>query len=790
MKRNFKEEIKNSILVLDGAMGTSLYKMGLPPDKPPEYANLKHPEWVYEVHRGYVSAGADIIVTNTFGANPFKMKEHSLDKFLKEIIVEGVKIAKDASKGRCFVSTSIGPTGKFLEPVGDLSFDSAVSIFRKIAEIAIEAGTDLFSLETFIDIRELKSAVIGIREVSSDIPIIAMMTFDRSLKTVLGTPPEVAGIVLESLPVDVIGVNCGLGPDGIYEALRRMSPYTDKPLISQPNAGVPVVKDGITLYPAVPEDFSKLIEEKIKIGVVIFGGCCGTGPEHIEELKRSLKDRKPNLSKRKDSKKIYLASRTSFIAIGNGEPVRLIGERINPSRRKRLTEELKNRSFSTVREEAIGQAGSGAEIIDVNVGIPEEDEKELMRRAVMEVNLSVQVPVSIDSPSPEVIEEGLKSVDGKPLINSTSADEEKMKKVFSLAKKYGGAVVGLTMDERGIPETPDGRVELAKKIMKVAKEYMVEVLIDPIVLPIGSNSKAGVITLETIKRIKDETGAPVILGLSNISFGMPEREFINSAFLSMCILKGADVVIGNPMSEIVMKTLKISEMITGRRKIEEAIKWFKREVIDEEKNGIDLIKKAVMRGDIEKVEFYVNEALKDGYSPIEVNNMGIVPALKELGILFERGDIFLPQLMRSAETAKKAFEILKKHFEKKEEKKARILFATVEGDIHDIGKNIVITLLEADGFEVIDLGKNVKTEEILNAIERTSPDFVALSCLMTTTLPFMRKSVKAIKERFGSIPVAVGGAVLTKKLAEEMGADIYGEDAVTAVKIFNEFLKR
>jgi len=790
MRRNFREEIKNSILILDGAMGTSLYKMGLSPDKPPEFANLKHPEWVYEIHKGYVSTGADIIVTNTFGANPFKMKEHSLDRFLKEIIVEGVKIAKDASNGRCFISTSIGPTGKFLEPVGDLSFDSAVSIFREIAEIAIDAGTDLFSLETFIDIRELKSAVLGIREVSSDIPIIAMMTFDRSLKTVLGTPPEVAGIVLESLPVDVIGVNCGLGPDGIYEALRRMSPYTDKPLISQPNAGIPVVKDGITIYPAMPEDFSKLIEKKIKIGVTIFGGCCGTGPEHIEELKKSLKGKKPNLEKRKASKKIYLASRTSFIAIGEGEWVRLIGERINPSRRKKLTEELKNNKFSVLREEAIQQAGSGAEIIDVNVGIPGADEKELMRRAVMEVNLTVQVPVSIDSPSPEVIEEGLKVVDGKPLINSTSADEWKMRKVFSLAKKYGGAVVALTMDENGIPEKSEERVKLAKRITGLAKEYMVEVLIDPIVLPIGSNPEAGVLTLETIKRIKDETGGPVIIGLSNISFGMPEREIINSAFLSMCVLNGADAIIGNPLSEILMKTLKLSEMLTGRAKPEEAIKWFKKEVIDEAKNGIDLIKKAIMRGDIENVEKYVKEALKDGYSPVDLNNMGIVPALKELGVLFEKGDIFLPQLMRSAETAKKAFETLKIHFEKKEEKKARILFATVEGDIHDIGKNIVITLLEADGFEVIDLGKNVKTEEILKAVEKTSPDFVALSCLMTTTLPFMRKSVQAIKEKFGSIPVAVGGAVLTRKLAEEMGADIYGEDAVSAVKIFNEFLKK
>jgi len=790
MRRNFREEIRDSLLVLDGAMGTSLYKMGLPPDKPPEYANLKHPEWVYEVHRGYVSAGADIIVTNTFGANPFKMKEHSLDKFLKEIILEGVKIAKEASGGRCFVSTSIGPTGKFLEPVGDLSFDSAVSVFREIAEIAIEAGTDLFSLETFIDIRELKSAVAGIREVSSEIPIIAMMTFDRSLKTVLGTPPEVAGIVLESLPVDVIGVNCGLGPDGVYEALRRMAPYTDKPLISQPNAGIPVVEEGITVYPSLPEDFSRVIEEKIKIGVVIFGGCCGTGPEHIQELKKSIKGKKPNLKKRKHPKKIYLASRTSFIAIGEGEPVRFVGERINPSRRRKLTEELKKGSFSTLREEAIAQAGNGAEIIDVNVGIPEADERELMRRAVMEVNLCVQVPVSIDSPSPETIEEGLKSVDGKPLINSTSADEEKMKKVFSLAKKYGGAVVALTMDEKGIPETPEGRVELAKRIMNLAKEFAVEVLIDPIVLPIGSNPKGGLLTLETIKRIKDETGTPVILGLSNISFGMPEREVINSAFLSMCLLKGADVVIGNPMSEVVMKTFRMSQMLTGRTRPEDAIKWFKKEEGGEAKDGIELIKKAIMRGDIEKVEFCVNEALKDGYSPVDVNNMGIVPALKELGILFERGDIFLPQLMRSAETAKRAFEVLKKHFEKKAEKKARILFATVEGDIHDIGKNIVITLLEADGFEVIDLGKNVKTEEILSAIERTSPDFVALSCLMTTTLPFMRKSVHAIKEKFGSLPVAVGGAVLTRKLAEEMGADIYGEDAVSAVKVFNEFLKR
>ncbi len=790
MKRNFREEIKKTILVLDGAMGTSLYKMGLPPDKPPEYANLKHPEWVYEIHRGYVSAGADIIVTNTFGANPFKMKEHSLDKYLKEIIAEGVKIAKDAGGEKCFISTSIGPTGKFIEPVGDLSFNYAVSTFRKIAEIAIESGTDLFSLETFIDIRELKAAIVGIREVSPDIPIIAMMTFERSLKTVLGTTPEVAGIVLDSLPVDVIGVNCGLGPDGIYEALLRISPYTDKPLISQPNAGIPLVQDGITVYPAVPEDFSKLINEKIKIGVAIFGGCCGTGPEHIEELRKTLKGKKPMLKKRKDPKKVFLASRTSFVAVGEGEPVRVIGERINPSRRKKLTEELKNGKFSILREDAIGQAGNGADIIDVNVGIPEADEKELMKRAVMEVNLSVQVPISIDSPSASAIEEGLKAVDGKPLINSTSADEEKMRVVFSLAKKYGGAVVGLTMDEKGIPDTGDGRIELAKKIMKFANEYGVEVFIDPIIIPIGADTQAGNLTLETIKRVKNELRVPVIIGLSNISFGMPEREIINSSFLSMCILNGIDVVIGNPMSEILMKTLKISEMLVGRTKPDYAINWFKKENVVETKDGLELIKNAIMRGEVEGIEIYVNEALKNGYSPLDLNNLAIVPALKELGILFEKGEIFLPQLMRSAETAKKAFEVLKPHFGKKTEKKARVLFATVEGDIHDIGKNIVITLLESDGFEVIDLGKNVKTEEILSAIERTFPDFVALSCLMTTTLSFMRKSVQVIKEKFPELPVAVGGAVLTRKLAQEMGADIYGEDAVSAVKIFNEYLKK
>lgn len=790
MMRNFREEIKRSILVLDGAMGTSLYKKGLPPEEPPEYANLKHHEWVYEIHRGYVSAGADIIVTNTFGANPFKMKEHSLERYLKDIIIEGVKIAKEVAGEKCFVSTSIGPTGKFLEPVGDLPFDEAVSIFRGIAEVAIDAGTDLFSLETFIDIRELKSAVVGIREVSPDIPIVAMMTFDKSLKTVLGTPPEVAGIVLDNLPVDVIGANCGLGPDGIYQTLLRMSPYTNKPLISQPNAGIPIVKDGMTFYPSIPQDFSKLIEEKIKIGVAVFGGCCGTGSEHIKELKENLKGKMANLEKRKVDRKIYLASRTSFLGIGEGEPVKLVGERINPSRRKKLTEELKSQRFSLLREEAVQQVGRGAEIIDVNIGIPEADERSLMKRAVMEVNLSVQIPVSIDSPSPDVLEEGLKAVDGKALINSTSADEERMRRVFSLAKKYGGAVVALTMDERGIPGEEEGRLELAKRIIKFAREYDVEVLIDPLVLPIGSNSNAGIQTLETIRRIKKDLNGLVIIGLSNISFGMPEREIINSSFLSMCILNGTDVIIGNPLSEILIKTLRLSEMLIGRTNPEYAIKWFKKEEEVLSKDVIERVKMAVMKGDIENIENYVREAIKDGHPPMEVNNFGIVSALKELGTLFEKGDIFLPQLMRSAETAKVAFEVLKEYFEKKAEKKARVLFATVEGDIHDIGKNIVKTLLEADGFEVIDLGKNVKTEKILNAVESTSPDFVALSCLMTTTLPFMRKSVRAIKEKFASIPVAVGGAILTKKLAEEMEADIYGEDAVSTVRIFNEFLKK
>lgn len=789
--RNFKKEILDSLLILDGAMGTSLYRKGLPSDKPPEVANLFHQQWVYEIHKSYAEAGADIIVTNTFGANRIKMKEHGLEKFLKDIIREGVKIAKDASSGRCFVSTSLGPTGIFLEPVGNLSFEEAVSIFREMAEIAIEAGTELFSLETFSDIRELKAAIAGIREVSPDIPIIAMMTFDRSLKTVLGTPPDVAGVVLDSLPVDVIGVNCGLGPEGVYQALLKISPYTNKPLISQPNAGIPEVRHGITVYPGLPEDFSKLVDKKIEIGVRIFGGCCGTGPEHIKALKDALKNKKPSREKRKRDGKIYLASRTGVIALGEGEPVRLVGERINPSRRKKLTEELKNHNFSLVREEALAQAGRGAEIIDVNVGIPDADENYIMKRAVMEVNLSVHVPVSIDSPSPSAIEEGLKAVDGKALINSTSADEERMKKVFALARKYGGAVVALTMDEKGIPETAEGRMELARRIARLAEEWEVEVIIDPVVLPAGANPSSSPVTLETIRKIKEELGLPVIVGLSNVSFGMPERELINFSFLSMCIFQGANLIIGNPMAGELMKVIRISEMLTGRKKPEDAIRWLKKEEEPVKKaEGIEIVKNAVIRGDLENVQNRVMELLKKGYSPVDVNNLGIVPALKELGELFEKGEIFLPQLMRSAETAKMAFEVIKKQMGKSEKKKAKVLFATVEGDIHDIGKNIVITLLEADGFEVIDLGKNVKAEEILEGVRKFSPDFVALSCLMTTTLPFMRKTVRILKENFRFLPVAVGGAVITRKLAEEMGADIYGEDATSAVRAFNEYMKK
>jgi len=642
----------------------------------------------------------------------------------------------------------------------------------------------------------LKAAVVAIREVSSK-PIIAMMSFEKDGRTVLGTPPEVLATVLDAMDVDVVGANCSVGPEEIFNILKRMSSFTKKPLISQPNAGLPeLCDDGSICYKAKPDDFISVMSEKIALGVKIFAGCCGTTPEHIKaianELRRlkNLKVFKQNQKKERGTPsfcRVNIASRTIFKTIG-GSKITIVGERINPTGKKFLSQDIIDGNFTLLKEEARKQLDAGVDALDINVGIGGEEKREVefMRNAVAQV-LPLEIPIFIDSRNTESIEEGLKMSDGKPIINSINASKSQMDSLFPLAKKYGAGAIALLMNERGIPETINDALKLAKLIKKRADKYGVEIIIDPVVLPVSVEKDRAKLTLNLIKRIREEIHTPTIIGLSNVSFGMQDRGVLNSTFLSMAINMGLDAVILNPMDKNLISILKAGSIICGREEAGER----KKGGISTNKgdNILSTIAGIVVDGNEDTIIDFIEKAIAEKYEPIVISTEGIIRGLDVVGELFARKDIFLPQVLLSAETAKKGFSYLKQKMGKEKHslsKNRKVLFATVEGDVHDIGKNIVILLLENNGFNVIDLGKNVPSEKIVKKAEDTKPDFVALSALMTTTMPAMEKVINSLRKKGIKCKVAVGGAVVTPDYAKKIGADIYARDAVEAVKKFKE----
>ncbi len=799
---NVREALQERVLVFDGAMGTLLQARGvLSPGSPPELVNVKHPDVIREIHEGYVSAGSDIIETNTFGANRIKLAEFKLENQLAEIISAAVREAKKAARGRALVAGSMGPTGLFVEPVGDLSFDDAVEIFTEVAEIFLNEGVDLFNIETMMDVKELRAAVVAIRQLSRDIPVFAMMTFQEDMRTVLGTTPEAAGVLLNALPVDVIGANCSLGPDGILEALIRMAPYTSKPLIFQPNAGLPVVKNGVTVYPAEPRELSSYVEQAVVAGARVIAGCCGTTPEHVKALRSAADSLVYNLEDRAQRLRYLhaLSSRTNIREYG--KKLMLIGERLNPTGKKHLIEALRAGDISVVREEARKQTEAGAHVLDVNVSIPGADEVQLMKKVVHAVNVTSPLPLSLDSSSVKGLEAGVKSVDGKPLLNSTTCEEEKFIQIIELAKLYGAAVVVLPLSGAGVPRKAGERLKLAEWAVEKARGLnfpLSEMFFDPIVLTVSSDAAAPAETLKTLRGYKQKS-LYTIMGLSNVSFGLPARRVINAAFLAMAGWEGVDAVILNPLDKDIMDTLSAVQLLTGKDRGAKA--YIERmagkegssatpvETPAEELSLEERLKQAVIQGEKEAAVQLTRDMLEGGVDPLVIGNEHLVSALAVVGKKFAAQEFFLPQVMQSAEAVKAAFEVLRPALKRSRRKAGRkIVFATVEGDVHDIGKNIVITLLEANGFDVVDLGKNVKTEEIVRAVERERPDAVALSALMTTTMGAMKKVIEELRKKGLDIPVAVGGACVTPEFAREIGASMYAADALEAVKVFKEHL--
>ncbi|MBJ6802007.1 homocysteine S-methyltransferase family protein [Geomonas propionica] len=813
MKMPFMQAVRERVLVLDGAMGTMLQERGLKAGQSPEEMNLTAPEVVAGVHRAYVEAGADIIVTNTFGGTKAKLDHYGLGDQVERINAEAVRIAREVAGDNAYVAGSIGPTGRFVEPVGDMSFDEAHALFTEQAKALIDAGCDAISLETFLDIKEIRAALIAIRDLSAEVPVIAMLTFEEKGRSVLGSPPEAAAITLEAAGASIIGSNCGLGVDGIYDILCAMRKVTALPLISQANAGLPILKDGVTVFPGTPDEMTAYHDRMIGLGVRVIGGCCGTTPAHISAIKEALSGRQAPFVPKEDDGTTWISSRGSFAAIGKKHPVALIGERINPTGKKLYSQELREGKVTYIRREALEQTELGATLLDVNVGTPGIDETAAMERAVFCITGAVQTPLVLDSSSVEALEAGLKSADGKVLINSVNGEEKSLAAVLPLAKRYGAALVCLTLDDAGIPAEAEGRVAVAEKIAERAQAAGMkrsDLVVDCLTLTVSAEPKGALVALEAVRRVS-ELGLNSTLGVSNISFGLPCRPLISSTFFSMAIAAGLTSAIVNVKEAPMMSAWRSAMVLLGKdvnaagyidayrgqavgATVQPAAAAGTAAPVAEAAapEGIrGRLAKAVINGEQESVVPLVEEALAEGLTPMQISSEALLVGLDEVGRRFGNGSFFLPQVMVSADTMKAAFARLKQELSGGGlESAGKILMATVEGDIHDIGKNILVTLLENNGFEVIDLGKNVPAAKILDAARSHQVDAVGLSALMTTTMAQMDKVVTLLKSEGVKSFTMVGGAVVTQQYADEIGADLYAKDAMEAVARIKELLAK
>lgn len=740
----------------------------------PEKLNITDPERVYAIHRAYAEAGAEFISTNTFGANSLKYDN------VDELVKAGIELVKKTGKN---VALDIGPTGKLLKPMGDLEFEKAVELFSEVV-IAGRDGADIIIIETMSDTYELKAAVLAAKE-NSTLPVITSMIFDEKGRLLTGADVKTACAMLEGLGVDVIGLNCGLGPKQMIALLKEMRNATSLPIIVMPNAGLPESVNGKTVYNVSPEEFAGDMLEIAKIGVSYLGGCCGTTPEHIREMISLCRDIPDSVPEKKND--TVVASYSTAVNIGD-KPV-VIGERINPTGKKLFKEALRNNDMDYVIKEGLSQMDKGADILDVNVGLPEIDEVKWLTDAVYNLQSVLPLPLQLDSSDPAALESALRIYNGKAMINSVNGKQSSMKEIFPLVKKYGGVVVCLCLDENGIPETAQGRIDIAEKIIRTAAEYGIDkknLVVDALVMTISTNKDNAKETLKAVNYIRNELGVGTVLGVSNISFGLPKREAINTAFFTLALENGLSAGIINPLSEPMMNAYYSFNALRGfddncTQYIESVISNTQASAA---KETVYDLKTAIIKGVKEDASACAKILLKD-MAALDVINEYIIPALDVVGDGFEKNKVFLPQLLMTADSAKAAFDVIKEHLvlsgeDKKSENK--IIIATVEGDIHDIGKNIVKVLLSNYGFDVIDLGKDVKCEKVLEETIKYDAKLVALSALMTTTVPNMEKTIKLIHGNTDA-KVLVGGAVLTKSYSEMIDADFYAKDAMESVRI-------
>lgn len=780
MIKSIEELLKQKIVVLDGAMGTMLIDCGLKAGEKPEMLNLLEPQTIIDIHTKYLQAGADIIYTNTFGANCFKMQKYPYQNVVKA----GIKCAKTAVKvaKKGLIAYDIGSIGELVEPLGEVTFDQAYEAFAEQVNLA-KRDVDMFVIETMSDLYELKAAVLAVKE-NSNKPILVTMSFDESGRTFTGCPVEAMVATMEGLGVDALGLNCSLGPKELKGVVERLLEASSLPIIVKPNAGLPIIQNGISKFDVGAEEFAEAMADFAKRGVSIVGGCCGTTDQYIRLLAQAVESFKPLPIVSK--KRVFVASGTRCVELNRPK---IIGERINPTGKPQMKKAIAEKNIAFFQEQAILQAQAGADILDVNIGVPNIDEEEMMTLAIKAVQAAQDCPLQIDSSDIGAVEAGLRYVNGKAIINSVNGDAEVMKKVFPLAKKYGALVVGLTLDKSGVPKSAEQRVEIAKNIISTAKKYGLsekDLIIDCLTLTVGAEQEQARQTLLAMREIKKRYNVKTVLGISNISFGLPARQTLNANFLSLALANGLDLAIVNPnIADIKQSFLAYNLLLGFDKQGEEYIKYFN--AVESKKDFAEKTVESLRQCIISNLKAEAEEktkALLKERDGLDIIDTEVIPALDYIGEQYEKGILFLPQLISAAEIAKNVCDIIKGTLSaEREVYKAKIVLATVEGDVHDIGKNIVKTVLQNYGYEIVDLGRDVKVEKVVDAVKTQKPKVLGLSALMTTTVKNMQRTIEEVRKIDKSVLICVGGAVLSDEVAKEIGADAYSRDPRQLIKI-------
>jgi 5-methyltetrahydrofolate--homocysteine methyltransferase len=789
-KKEFKDFLSNGLVILDGATGTELIKAGMPAGVCSELWCLENPPAVKNLQDGYISAGSQIIYTPTFGANRCKLENFGLEKRVYEINFKLAEMSKKNASG-ALIFGDIAPTGKFIEPFGDLEFDAAVEIFKEQAQALLDAGVDGFVIETMLDIQEARAALIAVKELC-DLPVIVSMTYEKDGRTLNATDPLSALVTLQSLGADVVGCNCSTGPTDMLNIIREMKEYARVPLLAKPNAGIPKLIDGITAFDMGPGEFASYTDDFISAGAGLLGGCCGTTPEHINEIAEKGKGKKG--TPRQPGRISAVSSARKTVFIGNNSAFTLVGERINPTGKKAFQEELRQGKTAMVQDFAIDQEIKGAQILDVNMGLSGIDERAMIVKSVKLLSKTCDLPLCIDSTVPEAIEAALRIYPGRAIVNSISAEKERIEKTLPIAAKYGAMFILLPLNDNGIPQTLSERKDIVYYVLDESKKYgctKEDIAVDGLVMTISSDTSAANMTLDLIEWCSKEIGINTICGLSNVSFGLPARDNINASFLAMAMGRGLSMAIANPLSDVIMNTIVSCDALSARDKnLTRYIKRFTEteKKIDAKADNISpekMVYESVLRGWDERIEAAIDDAIKSGIDPQKLVNDFLIPAITLVGDKYERKEFFLPQLIMSADTMRKGFATIEPFLSSASQsrKLGKIVIATVKGDIHDIGKNIVTLMLRNYGFEVIDLGKDVAAEKIIDSAKEVNADIIALSALMTTTMTEMETVIKLAKKLGLSFKFMIGGAVVDQHYADKIGADGYSVDALAAVKL-------